>query len=198
MSGEFSVADKDGDVSLPTVVSQSSDLSQVDNVEGVMKFRSELVKSYHQGAVSLLDRMERNGCNSTEQLVMEMIREVIRETDNLLGNQLIATQNGNLRDASIISSKRAEVFQSAIKAMQTKQAMEKDGSIGLDVNSPSMTVVFRFFMSKVRSILMSMNFDSELSDTFFRMFKDVMKDWRKELTAEIAANSGGVNIQGEL
>ncbi len=133
--------------------------------------------------------MERDGQNSTEKLVMEMVREVIRETDHLLGNELVATQNGNIRDASVISGKRAEVLQIAMKAVQAKQAMEQSGGIGVDVDSPSMGVVFRFFLSKVRVIFQNMGFDSELCDTFFRMYKEEMKNWRKELKAELEAKA---------
>jgi len=182
---EFDQADEDGGSYPVTAVIDVDNLPEVEAVSGLMKFRGDLIRQYHNGAMSLLERMDRGGQNNTEQMVMEMVREVIRETDHLLGNELVATQNGNIRDASVISGKRAEVLQTAIKAVQAKQLMEKEGGIGVDPDSPSMGVVFKFFLYKVKIVFQNMGFDSELSDTFFRMYKDEMKDWRKELKADL-------------
>jgi hypothetical protein len=162
---------------------------------GMVGFRNGLLTDYHKGVPSLLDRMERSGKSNPENMVQEMIREVIQESDHLLGNELVATNNGNLRDASIISGKRAEVLSTAIKAVQAKKAME-GGGIGVDVDAAAMQVVFRFFLDKTRKVFMSMEFDSEMKDTFFRMFKEAMKNWRKELRAELEGSSGNETEEG--
>ena len=104
---------------------------------------------------------------------------MVRESDHLLGNELVATQNGDLRDASVISYKRAEVLEKAIKAAQARMEFERES--GIDLDSPSMMVVFRFFMSKVKDVFAKMGMDSEANDVFFRMLGDEMENWKREL-----------------
>jgi hypothetical protein len=183
MKTEFDTADEEGGEVKPVKIIPESQGT------GLMGYRDGLVQRYHNGAASLLSRMEKEGCNSAEQLVMALVREVIGETDHLLGNELIATENGNIRDASVISGKRSEVLQAAIKAVQTKQALEKEGmSTAVDVDSPSMVVVFKFFMSKVKSCFSRMCMDDEMCNTFFQTWKMQTQAWKKELKAEIDAS----------
>jgi hypothetical protein len=152
----------------------------------LVKLREQLVSQYHKGAPSLVARLKAAGKEDMETLVLAMIDEVIQETDHLLGNELIATNEGSLRDASVISFKRAEVLEKAIKAVQTKQQFEKESG-GIDIDSPSMIVVFRFFMTKAKETFMRMGVDTEINDLFFRHFGEVTNDWKKELRESLEA-----------
>lgn len=145
----------------------------------VVEYREQLVKQYHNGSPSLVERIRKAGKEDIESLLVALIEEVVKETDNLLGNELVATQNGELHDASIISFKRAEVIEKAIKAVQAKQEFERES--GIDIDSPSMVVIFRFFMSKAKDTFERMGVGNEMSDLFFRTFSDIMDNWKKEL-----------------
>ena len=150
---------------------------------GMLKLRDELVKDYHNGSSSLAEKLENEGKNHLEGLIMSLVDEVIKETDSLLANELVSIQQGDLRDASVISYKRSEVLEKAIKAVQAKQSFEKEN--GIDVNSPSMLVVFKYFMGKVKGVFEVMNTDDELSDTFFRNLASDLDGWKKELKEEL-------------
>lgn len=144
----------------------------------VLKFRDELVRQYH-GAGSLVDRLKQQGKGDAEALLVALVDEVIKESDHLLGNELVATNEGNLKDASVISGARATVLEKAIKAVQAKQEFERDG--GIDVDSPSMVVIIRFFLSKCSDTFELMGVGDEVRDLFMRTIGDVMDDWKKEL-----------------
>jgi hypothetical protein len=152
---------------------------------GVAEYRDELVKKYHKGAASLVDRLRGDGKSTGEDLLIALIDEVLKETDNLLGNSLVATENGNLRDASVISYKRAEVLEKAFKAYQSKQQFEKES--GIDLDSPSMLVIFRFFMTKVHDVFERMELPPEQRDIFFRALGEETETWKKELREEFEA-----------
>jgi hypothetical protein len=152
---------------------------------GVTNYRDKLVRQYHDGSSSLLDRLRSSGQDDAQALLSALIQEVIRETDHLLGNQLVATENNDLRDASVISFKRAEVLEKAIKAVSSKNQMEKES--GIDVDSPSMAVVFKFFMSKTKAVFDSMGMAEEQSDLFFTQLGEFMKHWKRELREEFEA-----------
>lgn len=145
----------------------------------MIQFRKQLVEQYHKGAPSLAAKLRAAGKEDLESLLVAMLDEMIQETDHLLGNELVSMHNGELRDSSVISFKRAEVLEKAIKAVQTKQQFEKQS--GIDVDSPSIMVVFRFFMSKAKETFSRMGVATEINDLFFRMFGEVSNDWKKEL-----------------
>jgi hypothetical protein len=145
----------------------------------VVKYRGELVQQYHEGAPSLVAKLRAAGKEDSEALLVALVDEVIKESDHLLGNELVATNEGNLRDASVISGKRAEVLEKAIKAVQAKQEFESKS--GIDVDSPSMVVIIRFFLSKCRDTFDIMNVGDETKDLFMRTMGDVMDEWKKEL-----------------
>jgi len=151
-------------------------------VGSVAKYRKDLVQEYHGGVTSLVERLRSSDNNDAQAIIVTLINEVFQETNNLLGNHLIATENGELRDASVISFKRAEVLEKAIKAIQSKYLLEKES--GIDIDSPSMTVVFRFFMSKAKAVFQRMEMPDEQIDLFFSNFGDMMENWKKELREE--------------
>ena len=144
-----------------------------------MDYRDTLVREYHKGEKSLVERLEAQGRTDSEALLTALIHEVLRETDHLLGNELIATQNGDHRDSSVISYKRVEAIEKAIKAVTAKNALEKES--GINVDSPNMMVIFQFFMSKTNVTLVKMNVADEMKDIFFSTIGDEMESWKKEL-----------------
>lgn len=148
----------------------------------VVAYRKSLVQEYHDGAPSLLAKLKAAGKQDMESVIVSLIDEIIGETDELKGNELVAVQNGELRDASVISFKRAEVLEKAIRAVQSKQQFEKDS--GIDVESPSMMVIFRFFMEKAKESFLTMAVGDELADLFFRTLGESMENWKKELRSE--------------
>ena len=174
----------DSDAGVMTVEPPSRNLPETVPLNGklpanVVEYRKQLVTTYHNGSPSLVERIRKAGKDDIESLLIAMIDEVVGETDNLLGNELVATQNGELRDASIISFKRAEVLEKAIKAVQAKQEFERTS--GIDVDSPSMIIIFRFFMSKSKEAFDRMGVGDEVRDLFFRTIGEIMENWKKEL-----------------
>ena len=130
MSDDFEKMDSEVGVTAVQTLPPSSGM--IRPASDVIQFRNKLVEEYHKGAPSLAARLRAAGKEDLESYIVAMIDEVIQETDHLLGNELVATHNGDLRDASVISFKRAEVLEKAIKAAQTKQQFEKQGGIDVD------------------------------------------------------------------
>lgn len=177
MSDDFTKMDAEAGVEVMDPIPAGGSMSPATS--NVMQYRSELVKDYHNGAGGIIEALEKEGQSDTEALLQALIREVIKETDHLLGNELVAAANGDLRDSSVISYKRAEALEKAIKAISAKRALEKES--GIDLDSPSMQVIFRFFMTKVNDTLVKMNVADEMKDIFFSTIGDEMEGWKKEL-----------------
>jgi hypothetical protein len=145
----------------------------------VIEYRDSLIQEYHKGAASIIDRIRKTNKDDSSSLVITLIEEVVKETDHLLGNELVSAHNGDLRDSSVISFKRAEVLEKAIKAIQTRMELERIS--GLDVDSPAMSIIFRFFFNKAKETFNRMNVGTEISDLFFSTYGEVTENWKKEL-----------------
>jgi hypothetical protein len=178
---DFTKADAEVQVLPP----ERRDIMVAQPISDVIKFRTELVKGHYNGSSSLASKLKDDGKEDVESLLVAMLDEIIGESDNLLGNGLVATHNGDLRDASVISFKRAEILEKAIKAVQAKQQIEKQS--GIDVDSPAVFIIFRFFMAKARDAFVHMGVGNEINDLFFRTFGDVTQDWKKELKQQFEA-----------
>lgn len=152
-------------------------------IADMLKYRDKLVSEYHGGIEGgLVSKLEADKSADMDSYLFAFIKEVIRETDHLLGNELLAAQNGDLRDSSVISFKRAEVLEKAIKAVQTRQQIEAQS--GIDVESPSMLVIFKYFLGKVKETFDKMAVGSEINDLFFSTFGEVTENWQKDLKAQ--------------
>jgi len=182
---EVEVQDQEMSLVTPGEIKGGENLPGRPAPSGVVEYRRQLVKEYHKGAPSLIERLKKLGTDNSEALLISLIDEVITETDHLLGNELVATENGELRDASVISFKRAEVLEKAIKAVQAKKEFERES--GFDIDSPAMMVIFRFFMAKAKVSLDKMGLEDEAKDLFFRVLGDEMDTWKKELREEFEA-----------
>ena len=178
---DFQKADEEAGVATGVEVLAPSGSSVMDRPPSDMiQFRKQLVSQYYNGAPGLAEKLQGAGKEDLESLVMALLAEMVKETDHLLGNELIALHNGELRDSSVISFKRAEVVEKAHKAAQTKQQFDKQVG-GIDLDSPAIVAVFRFFMSKAKETFDKMGVGPEIPNLFFRRFGEVTDDWKKEL-----------------
>jgi len=168
---------------IATAIVEKKQSNPIAPPSNMIEHRQRLIENYHRGAEGLAKRLQNEGRDKPEMLVMALVEEVVKETDNLLGNGLIATEQGELRDATIISAKRSDVLEKAIKAVQMKQMF--DGNASVDPESPSMRIVMRYFMKKVKQVFERMGIQEEMSDAFFRHLGDVMEQWQKELAEEL-------------
>jgi len=181
MEDDFEKMQEDCGTSTEVMAPQPADIIP----GGTSEYRDQLIRKYHKGAASLVQRLRDDGVSDNEGVLLALIEEVFKETDNLLGNGLIATENGEIQTSSVISFKRAEVLEKAIKAVQSKQQFEKES--GVDVDSPSMVVIFKYFFGKVKDVFDLMDLPDEQRDLFFRTLGEETENWKKELREEFEA-----------
>jgi len=155
------------------------DVSKEDSLNA---FKDSLVEGYFDGKNGLSEKLESAGKIDIESLMMALIDEMVAESDSLLGSRLVASNDGDLQAATVISYKRAQVLEKIVKSAHAKQQFERD--TGVDLDSPSMMVVFRFFMGKVKAVFDQTGMTMEQSDVFFRTLGEEMEDWKKELQEE--------------
>jgi len=191
---DFDKADREGEelVSLNDSLATTTEVVEKSNgeVSSVIDYRNKLVEDYHGGNDSLIERIRNGGSDDADSILVALIDELMKETDHLLGNELVAAESGDLRDSSVISFKRAEVIEKAIRSVQAQQKYAKDS--GIDIDSPSMIVIFKFFMTRVKETFDEISLPREQNDMFFNAFGVTMENWKKDLKEEFELlKSGG-------
>ena len=149
----------------------------------VIEYRENLVKKYHSGVNSLRDKLFSDKDISSSEMIGVLMQEIAGETDNLLANHLIAVDNNALRDASVIQHKRAEVLKELVKIIQTQKTIEAQSA--LDVNSPSMAIVIRYFFNALKNSMKELKYENEAQDVLIKEVVNQMGDWRKEIKKKI-------------
>ena len=185
---EFQKADEEAGVETAVVEVMSSAESAVSRTmpaDDIISFRRQLIEDYHKGSAGLLALLHKEGKNDLESRATALLDEMVRETDNLLGNELIATRNGDLRDSTIISFKRIEGLEKTARITQSKQQFEKQS--GIDLDSPLMIVIFTYFLQKAKETFNGIGVGSEINDLFFQKFGEVSEDWKRELREKLEA-----------
>ena len=164
------------------VVADKIDLTR-QNTSDKLSYHEKRIREHYNGD-SLTDQINNDEIN-TETLIRCLLLEMAREIDNLAGNRVIATENGDIESSTIISAKRSEMVDRTIKAIMTKKEFEASTSI--DVESPSMRVVFQYFLEKCQESFNKAGMNSEISDVFFRNFNDICGGtWKKDIKKRIA------------
>jgi len=159
--------DKDPDVSLGFV-------------KNPFQEKDELVK-LHFGGMSGIGKVLLN--RSNKEILEELRNEILKETDNLLGNELLLTSRNEIRDASAIAVKRGEILEKAMRIIMTMIEAEKAAGV-VDIESPEVMVIFKYFMKKVNDTIDGNKMGNEFKDVFFRALADNLTDWKKELKSE--------------
>lgn len=193
MNDDFEKAENTFEIDL---ASKTNDKTQTQdrNKKGKVDYRQKLLKEYYDGENSLTDKLKNEGKNTLEELAYALLDEMIKETDNLKGNELIATEAGATRDATIISDKRLSGLAQVVKAIQTKQEFDKEKG-GFDINSPSMRVILSYFMEKAKDAFKVFNYGDEQSDIFFRHLGLSMNDWKKDLKLRLEEINMGQELK---
>lgn len=137
----------------------------------------------HYGEETLAEKM-RSEDISVDSLLRDLLVELARETDNLAGNRALADENGEIERSTVISTKRAEMITQTIKTIMAKKEFEATNSI--DVDSPSMRIVFKYFIEKCKESFQKAGLSQEISEVFFRNLTELCSDWKKELRRKIA------------
>lgn len=155
---------------------KSSLSSVVRKSDDVFEVRKELIEK-HSG---FLYEKVKGRREDADQILSVVIDEIIKETDNLLGNSLIFTQEGKLHDASTVSVKRSEILETLTRVLQKKRDLFSNSGV-VDYNSPVFKVFQMVCFEKLTSVLDSLNMDNEQKKIIVSKWVESMSDWQKDV-----------------
>lgn len=168
------------------VPSDNDNLSSAISKKDMLSERDGLVKQYYGENDTFLGKLRKNKGNGDnfDEMIGIIIEEIAKESDNLLGNALYFTKEGNLHDATTISVKRADMFETLTKVLQRKKEMFV-GAAKVDYDSPVFKVFQIICFEKLTTVLDAMNIDVEAKQLIISRWVESMGDWQKEIKTRI-------------
>lgn len=164
----------------------SQNLTPASKKQDILSERTDLVKKYYGESSSFFEKLKKSQGTgeNIDELVGIIIEEIAKESDNLLGNSLIFTKDGNLHDASVISVKRADMLETLTKVLQRKKEMFIISS-KIDYDSPVFKIFQIICFEKLTAILDALTLDVEMKQLIVSRWVDSMKDWQKEIKLRV-------------
>ena len=130
------------------------------------KKRASLVK-YYNGEKSLLEKMAKNpDGRNLETVLATTLEELVIESDDLLSNKLILTEQNNLKEANNVTIQRTNVLGKIADISLKKQELVSKTQ-DVDLNSPA------FFLDKSANFL-----SKSLSAFSFSIFSSLVPSSR--------------------
>jgi len=171
------------------IVSQAAGLTELDSEENLPEVssihdkRNHVLSRHYGGPKSMLEKLSESGRTDFDSMALALIEEMVIENDKLLASEEIVAEEGNLRDASVISSKRLEGLDRTYKAVSTLRELNKDHSI--DLESPSVRLLVTYVFHCFKESLDILKLDDDLKDAIFQTLETRMTDWKKEFRSRI-------------
>lgn len=149
----------------------------------VVSYRNQVIKEYRANRGGIKSAINRTG-TTVDEMMMVIAEEILEESEVLLGNELITTEEGDIDKATNISVKRASVLKTVADILARKREInQKDADV--DLNGPAFQVFQRLCFEKMTATLEELNFDKEMISLVLSKWAEKLMNWGKELKAEL-------------
>lgn len=162
--------------------------SQVSNSEDKKTFKEnvslikkdEKLGAHYKGgrSLSLL-----NDDLSAEEKIQIISSEMMKESDSILANRIIADERGDISVSSACSEKRAGILDKAIKIQHTQRVLDREASIDLD--APVFRHVYGHFFFALKETLNSNGIENQQMNHILKKLAENLTDWKSQVKKSI-------------
>ena len=165
--------------------------SNILNKKKIFSEKEELLSEYYGDSKSLIDKMTKNPDGSTIDAILSSVMfEILKDSDDLLSNRIILTQQKNLHEANDITSKRSMLLAKVAEISLKKQEINSRTQ-DVDLNSPAFSFFQQICFDKLKDTLMEMQMQDEKIQVVIMKWAEKMKNWDKILTEKINSYKAG-------
>jgi hypothetical protein len=153
--------------------------------------KQELLTDYYGGEKNLIETMTKNPDGSNlDSLLNTVVIELLKDSDDLLGNRILLTQQRNIQEANDVTAKRASLLSKIAEISLKKQEINAKTQ-DVDLNSPAFYLFQQICFDKLKDTLSEMQMPDEKIQVVIMKWAERMKNWDKVLTEKIAAYRAG-------
>jgi hypothetical protein len=175
----------ENNVSVP-VVSVPKKKNPLSFHQDIFEKKKESLVKYYKGEKSLLEKMMKNpDGRSLETVLAATLEELVTESDDLLSNKLILTEQNNLKEANNVTIQRTNVLGKIADISLKKQELVSRTQ-DVDLNSPAFFLFQQICFEKIKDTCLELDMPDEQIQIFFDKWAGKMKDWDKQLQRKIS------------
>lgn len=153
--------------------------------------KEELLTDYYNGEKSLIETMTKNpDGGNLDALLNTVVVELLKDSDDLLGNRILLTKQRNLQEANDVTAKRAALLSKIAEISLKKQEINAKTQ-DVDLNSPAFYLFQQICFDKLKETLSEMQMPDEKIQVVIMKWAERMKNWDKLLTEKINAYKAG-------
>lgn len=152
----------------------------------VNSYRDTLIEQYREkGHKSVLAKVKNGGGEVTsDEILGDIIEEMLDGTEDMLGTQLMLTEEGDLTNSTIVTVKRNESLRSVAEIVAKRKELNQRAS-DIDLNSPAFMLFQKLCFDRMMDTLKDLNIDEEMISLIISGFAKKMESWGKELKKKL-------------
>lgn len=152
----------------------------------VNAYRDTLVEQYRErGHKSVLKKVKEGGSDVTsDEILGDIIEEILEGGEDLLGTQLMLTEEGDLEKSTIVTVKRGELLRSVAEIVAKRKELNQRAS-DVDLNSPAFMLFQKICFDHMMEALEDLKVDEEMISLIVSGWSRKMENWGKELKAKL-------------
>ena len=149
-------------------------------------YRESLVNKYRgEGHKSVLRHVREGGSEVTsDEIFGDIIEEILEGSEQMLGTQLLMTEEGDLEKATVVTVKRSELLRSVAEIVAKRKELNQRAS-DIDLNSPAFMLYQKICFEKITQTLEELEIGEEMTSMIITGFAKKMETWGKELKQKL-------------
>lgn len=151
------------------------------------EYRDALVEQYYSNGKhkSVLKKIKENDKDTTlDELLGLIVEEILDGGEDILGTQLMLSEQGDLINSTAAVMKRSELMKSVADIIAKRKELNQRAS-DIDLNSPAFMLFQKLCIDKLVRALEDLKLDSEMISLIISSWSSLMKDWGKELKQKL-------------
>lgn len=151
----------------------------------INKYRDTLVEKYRSDHPSTLNKVKNYNKDTTADEILEsIILEILEGGEEMLGTQLLLSEEGDLGNATATILKRSELLRSVADIVSKRKELNQRAA-DIDLNSPAFLLFQKLCFDKFVEVLEELQIDEEMIELIIKNWSSRMKNWGTELKRKL-------------
>lgn len=157
------------------------------NKKDIFEKKEELLRKHYGNNDNIINKIINNPDGRTLDMVLStVIEEMFKDSDDLLGNKLLFTEENNLSEANDVTTKRSSIL-AKIADISLKKQEIISRTQDVDLNSPAFFLFQELCFEKMKDTLIELKMEDEKIQLVIMKWAEKMKNWDKILTEKLDA-----------
>ena len=145
------------------------------------QLKQDLLREYRKSNPSIIEGVQESNTGfDADALFRNIIKDLVNGTESLMGTSLLMEAQGELRDASAVAIKRADLLRLIADILsRQKELHQKAGEV--DFNAPPFRLFQKLCLDKLIESLAALKVDNEMVTLILKEWQGRMSEWDKDL-----------------